>query len=373
MHSAPAWSADTDDTLLCVQVRPETHDVKTFVFNTPAPRRFAYLPGQFLTLSLPIGPGGEAVQRSYTISSSPTRPDRLSITVKRVSGGPVSNWLHDHLKPGMSVDAMGPAGDFTCFADGEQPQPLSLSAAHAARPRYLFISGGSGITPLMSMTRALVDLTADADIVFVHAARSPDDLIFADELACLARQHPRLQLAFVCETVGSQPQWAGARGRLDAALLQRTVPDFADRDAYTCGPAPFMGAVREMLQALGHPVARYREESFNFDTLAGASADVTDAAPSPDAPATTSFRITLSRLGDSFSCQPGQTLLNAATQAGVRLPASCSTGLCGTCKTRKVSGEVAMSHKGGIRQREIDQGWVLPCCSTPLGDVVLER
>jgi len=128
-----------------------------------------------------------------------------------------------------------------------------------------------------------------------------------------------------------------------------------------------------MLQALGHPVARYREESFNFDTLAGASADVTDAAPSPDAPATTSFRITLSRLGDSFSCQPGQTLLNAATQAGVRLPASCSTGLCGTCKTRKVSGEVAMSHKGGIRQREIDQGWVLPCCSTPLGDVVLER
>ncbi|WP_294636384.1 hybrid-cluster NAD(P)-dependent oxidoreductase [uncultured Aquabacterium sp.] len=371
MDSAPAWSSDTDDTLLCVQVRPETHDVKTFVFNTPSPRRFAYLPGQFLTLSVPIGPGGETVQRSYTISSSPTRPDRLSITVKRVPGGPMSNWLHDHLQAGMQVDALGPAGEFSCFAKGGPLQPISLGGAD--RPRYLFVSGGSGITPLMSMTRALSDLSTDADILFVHAARSPDDLIFADELRSLARQHPRLQLAFVCEQHGSQPHWPGYRGRLDAALLMRIAPDLRERDVYSCGPGPFMAAIRRLLAELGHPEARYREESFNFEELASASLASAEGVCSAPPVAASGHRITLNRLGDTFTCQPGQTILAAAIQAGVRLPASCSNGLCGTCKTHKVSGEVTMNHKGGIRQRDVDQGWILPCCSHPQGDVVLDR
>jgi len=375
MNTVPAWSSETDDTLVCVQVRQETHDVKTFVFNTPAPRRFAYLPGQFLTLSLPIGPGGEAVLRCYTLSSSPTRPDRIAITVKRVPGGPVSNWLHDHLKVGDSVSAMGPAGEFTCFKDeGGVAQAVSLSA-EAKAPAYLFISGGSGVTPLMSMARALVDLSSEADIVFVHAARTPADVVFAEELTLLARNHPRLRLAIVCETPGSTPAYAGYTGRLDQGLLPHIAPDFAERDVYTCGPAPFMGAVRTMLAQAGHRPARYREESFSFETL------IADA-PAPEAPsldaqageaAPAAFRISLSQRGDTFNCQPGQTLLAAAAASGVRMPASCSSGLCGTCKTKKVSGDVTMTHKGGIRQREIDQGWILPCCSQPLSDVVLER
>ncbi|WP_290871466.1 hybrid-cluster NAD(P)-dependent oxidoreductase [Aquabacterium sp.] len=372
MNTVPAWSSETDDTLVCVQVRQETHDVKTFVFNTPAPRRFAYLPGQFLTLSLPIGQGGEAVLRCYTLSSSPTRPDRIAITVKRVPGGPVSNWLHDNLKVGDSVSAMGPAGEFTCFQDQDGvAQAVSLSA-EAKVPAYLFISGGSGITPLMSMARALVDQAAEADIVFVHAARTPADVVFAEELTLLARNHPRLRLAIVCESAGSTPTYAGYTGRLDAGLLPHIAPDFAQRDVYTCGPAPFMGAVRTMLAQAGHPPARYREESFSFESLAPEAGPAASAPPAGEA-APAAFRISLSVRGDQFDCQPGQSLLAAAGAAGVRLPASCSNGLCGTCKTKKVSGEVEMAHKGGIRQREVDQGWILPCCSKPLSDVVLER
>jgi ferredoxin-NADP reductase len=392
---APAWSAETDDTLRCVQVRQETHDVKTLVFNTLAPRRFAYRPGQFITLSLPAGPGGALLTRSYTLSSSPTRPQRLSITVKRVPGGPGSNWLHDHLQPGMTLEALGPSGEFSCFAEGSTLEPLSLAGAGASagagRPAYLLLSGGSGITPMLSMVRSLVDVGADADIVFAHAARTPEDLIAADELALLARQHPRLRLVLVCESVGQQPQWLGHLGRVDLPLLQRCVPDLLTRDVYCCGPTPFMAAMRALLQSAGHPPARYREESFDF-ALLSATTSATAAQPAPTValaaeprvepaaepvpaaqPVASSFQISLSRQGDRFACLPQQTLMQAATAAGVRLPASCSNGLCGTCKTRKLAGEVAMQHKGGIRQRDIDQGWILPCCSQPLSDVVLER
>ena len=99
--ASPPWSSDRDETLRCVQVRQETHDVKTFVLAAQGPRSFRYLPGQFITLELDIA--GSKVNRCYTLSSTPTRPDLVSITVKRVPGGTVSNWLHDNLRPGMRV------------------------------------------------------------------------------------------------------------------------------------------------------------------------------------------------------------------------------------------------------------------------------
>ena len=135
--------------LLCTHVRAETHDVKSFFFRSPAGHAFAFMPGQFLTLELEIG--GARLNRCYTISSPPTQPHTLSITVKRVPGGPVSNWLHDHLSAGMTVRTLGPAGVFS-------------NALHPAE-RYLFLSAGSGITPLMSMARTHRDLCDDRDIV----------------------------------------------------------------------------------------------------------------------------------------------------------------------------------------------------------------
>ena len=108
----PKWDPDADDTLICCHVRPETHDVKSFLFRTRGPGLFRFRPGQFITLELEIG--GEEINRCYTISSAPTQPDTLSITVKRKAGGVVSNWLHDNLKPGSRIKALGPAGDFSC-------------------------------------------------------------------------------------------------------------------------------------------------------------------------------------------------------------------------------------------------------------------
>lgn len=356
MNMPPPWQAEVDDTLCCVQVREETHDVKTFVLEAPAARSFRYLPGQFITLELPIG--GSRVQRCYTLSSTPTRPDRVSITVKRVPGGQVSNWLHDHLRAGDMLPAMGPAGEFSCFV---QPAPA-----------YLFVSGGSGVTPLISMSRALHDLASGADVLFVHCARTPADALFTEELVLLAKNMPRFRFALVCEQ--GAPGLHGAHaGRLHAGMLAEIAPDLLQRDVYTCGPAPFMAAVRALLRDAGYDMQRYREESFSFEALADAPAVAGPASAAGANAGAARFTIRLKGQGQSFDCAADERLLAAAQRAGLRLPSSCSQGLCGTCKTRKLAGEVQMQHRGGIRQREIDQGWILPCCSTPLSDVVLDR
>ena len=128
----PGWDAETDDVLVCRLVRDETHDVKTFVFSAREPRLFRYKPGQFLTLDLPIG--GQVINRCYTISSAPTRGHLISITVKRVPGGIVSNWLHDTLKPGYELRAVGPLGEFTRLRSPRPqiPVPVRRQRHHAA-------------------------------------------------------------------------------------------------------------------------------------------------------------------------------------------------------------------------------------------------
>ncbi len=361
LQGAPVlWNGDRDDTLVCRAVRQETHDVKTFVFAAPDARLFRYAPGQFVTFELEIG--GQTINRCYTLSSTPTRPDMVSITVKRVPGGPVSNWLHDNLKPGAALRVLGPAGAFSCF--------LHAPPKHK---KYLFLSAGSGITPLMSMARALHDLAHEADVAFVHSARTPDDIIFARELELMAHNQPQFRLGLVCERRGAQASWAGFNGFLSPAVLTNVAPDFLERTVYTCGPAPYMAAVRAMLTQLGFDMANYHEESFSFETLALENAAAEAAAAPPALDASANFTIDFTRTGEQVSCAADQTILSAARAAGMRLPTSCTQGLCGTCKTKMVSGQVDMKHAGGIRQREIDQGFILPCCSKPLSDIVLER
>ncbi|SOY67197.1 Ferredoxin:Oxidoreductase FAD/NAD(P)-binding:Oxidoreductase FAD-binding region [Cupriavidus taiwanensis] len=355
------WTSDVEETLVCCHVRQETHDVKSFFFHSPEGRAFVFEPGQFITLELEIE--GDTINRCYTVSSSPARPHTLSITVKRVPGGKVSNWLHDNLRPGTPIRVLGPAGEFTC-------------ARHPAR-KYLFLSAGSGITPLMSMSRAHHDLGEDRDIMFVHSARTPDDIIFARELDLIASNHANFRTAFVCERVGARTSWPGVTGFLSLPLLKLIAPDFMEREIFTCGPAPYMKAVRDLLEEAGFDRRRYHEESFSFETLTAegaAHATVADTAPATNGNADMAqFSVSFAKSRREIACGSGQHVLDAARQSGVRLPASCTQGMCGTCKVKLVSGQVEMKHNGGIRQREIDQGMVLLCCSKPLSDLVIDK
>ncbi|MGU7769041.1 FAD-binding oxidoreductase [Burkholderia sp. MR1-5-21] len=346
-----AWPSSERQTLTCCRVIDETHDVRSFEFHTGDGLPVRFEPGQFLTVSTSVD--GQSVERCYTISSPPTRPYLVSITVKRVPGGVMSNWLHDNMKPGARLDAYGPSGTFT------------TTASPAAK--MLYLSAGSGVTPLMSMTRASIDLGLDREIVFVHSARTPADIIFREELQRLAKLSPRLRLYFVCETVGGQEHWAGPTGRLSLPMLSEWVPDYADREVFTCGPAGYMSAVRALLREGGHDPARYHQES--FDIAAGTAPE---PCPPESAGGQQTFTVRLSRSSKRFTMNGSETVLAAAKKAGVAIASSCSQGVCGTCKTRLLEGAVEMQHNGGIRDREVQKGFRLLCCSRPTSDLVLE-
>ncbi|KZL15414.1 3-ketosteroid-9-alpha-hydroxylase reductase subunit [Pseudovibrio axinellae] len=348
----PMWDPETDDVLVCRQVRQETHDVKTFLFSGREPRDFRFYPGQHMTFELPVE---GMIFRSYTISASAARPYRIEITVKRVPGGPGSNWLHDYMVPGKEINVSGPAGEFTTDATADH--------------KVLFISAGSGITPMMSMTRTACDLSEPSDLHFIHAARSPSDIIFREELALLAAQNPGLKLGFTCDTASAQHSWTGYTGRLNMQMLSLMTPDFMERKIFCCGPASFMDGVRNMLQSTDFAMERYYEESFDFGAETAGTVDDPTAAPEIS---DQTFFVSFSKTGHVVECGPGITLLSAAREAGLLPMSSCQRGICGTCKSILHSGEVDMQHGGGIRQREIDQGKILICCATPLSDVVVE-
>ncbi len=343
------WDPETDDELVCIDVHDETHDVKSFTFVSPGRKQFEFSAGQYFKFEL--GLDNEDDGRCYSVSSSPLRRNAITITVKRVPGGKVSNWLHDNLIPNTAVRASGPLGRFV----------------RPAAKKYLFLSGGSGITPLMSMARELADTAETTDVIFLHAGRSPRDLIFRDEIANIARRVKGFRILLLPEDIGTERGWPGISGRISKEFLSLAAPDIADRVVMCCGPAPFMAAARQISVELGVPETNYLEESFD--------AVVVEEAPAPafEAVETKSFSVQFSKQGKSIEVRADQTVLSCAKKSGVRIPSSCASGICGTCKSKLVSGAVDMKHDGGIRQREIDAGFFLPCCSRPLSDLVIER
>src|SRR5262245_31273210 len=258
----PAWDDETDSLLVCRRRSTITHEVTTFGFEALDPRRFDYQPGQFITIGVVID--GTLVERCYTISSAPTRPFTISITVKRVPGGVVSNWLHDNLQPGQIITARGPLGQFTC--------------AEYPADKYLFLSGGSGITPVMSMLRTLHDLSHGANVVFVHSARTPADIVFRRELADIASMSASVHVAHVCEDDAPTEAWGGHRGRLTTETLAQICPDFLEREVFVCGPGPYMAAVKALLSTAGFDMDRYHQESFVLGALPSTAPEVNDAA-----------------------------------------------------------------------------------------------
>lgn len=352
----PDWNPDVDDVLVCRAVRKVTPTVKTFVFAPRTPQLFRFRAGQHLIFAFDID--GQEVLRSYTLSSPPSRPNTVSITVRRRPEGMVSEWLHDRLIPGMTVRGVSePLGEFTI-------------ADHPA-DRYLMLAGGSGITPFLSMLREMHDEAANADVVLIHAAHTPADLIHPHELTELSIAIPDVRIVLVPSDVGEDPDWSGHSGRVSAAMLAVITPDLADRVVLTCGPEAFMVDLHHQLALSGCNLTDLHRESFVFPDPAVAL--TLQNTPVPDHLGRAGFEVEFRQLGRTVHCPPGSTVLQAAVAAGITLPSSCSQGLCGTCKSRLLSGEIDMQHGGGIRPKEIAQGKFLPCCSVPLTALVVDR
>lgn len=348
-----AWK--DSEPLECAMVVPETADSATFTFRAPSGAWFDYKPGQFITLELPL-PGG-TIHRTYTISSSPSRPLSISLTVKAQRDSIGTRWMLEHLKPGVRIKAFGPAGVF--------------SFAHHPAKKYLFISAGSGITPMMSMTTWLWDTGQQPDICFVHAARRPSEILFRERLEHMANRTPGIQLHFVVEGLDEFRAWPGYRGRLNQIMVGLMAPDYLDREVFCCGPEPFMQAVRDMLNALGYDMSRYHQESFQAaaETEEEAQAQKAgDVVPDQAATAEVTFAVS----GKTAACTQTDTVLAVARANGLNIPSGCTFGLCGTCKVKKTAGEVHMVHNGGISDDDVAAGYILACCSKPMGAVTVE-
>jgi len=339
--------------LECVSVIPEMANTATFTFRAASGALFDFLPGQFLTLELPVAGGG--IYRTYTISSSPSRSRSISITAKAQVDSIGTRWMLDHLVPGFKIKALGPAGQF-CHLN------------HPAQ-KHLFISAGSGITPVMSMVTWMFDLGAEPDVVFINCAQRPAEILFRKRLEHMASRVPGIDLKWVIEEPDCYAPWTGYQGRFNQLMLGLMAPDYLERDVYCCGPEPFMEAVRDALSGLGYDMNRYHQESFLAPAETEADVpELDDVTPEAEAHA----EICFARSERRVACAQTDTILAATRSAGLNIPSGCTFGVCGTCKVLKLSGEVHMVHNGGISEDDIAAGYILACCSNPIGAVTID-
>jgi ferredoxin-NADP reductase/anaerobic selenocysteine-containing dehydrogenase len=347
--SIPVWGGESTP-LYVTEIVQETHDVSTFRFQGDPLCRFVYLPGQYGTFLLNID--GTTVRRSYSFSSSPTRPYVLEVTVKRVPGGLVSNWLPDVLSVGDRVILKGPRGHF-CLTPGQIPKKL------------LLVSAGSGVTPVMSMARWLHDVSADVDMIFLNTVRGPEDVIFSDELAYLEARCRGFKTILTATRTTAGDGWSGRTGRIDAAMLREVVPDLAERHAYMCGPEEFMEAAKGYFAELAFDPSRLHMESFGGARSQAGSPESADALKG-------TTRVEFARSGQVLLAAEGANLLELAEANGIEVDYSCRAGSCGDCKVRLLHGQASEEFKDGLTDTEQEQGFILACASAVAGDSVLD-
>jgi ferredoxin-NADP reductase len=322
----------------------ETDEAATLVLDPgagdepgPASR---YQAGQFLTFRVWID--GQPHLRSYSMSSSPAVDPDLRVTVKRVPGGLVSNWLLDTVSAGDVLEATGPAGVFCLRPD--RPD----------RRDVVGFGAGSGITPVFSIVKAAL-ATTERRVRLLCANRDPDAVIFGDELTALAGRWPdRLRVVH---------RYDAEHGFVDAETVSRFCDGVADADYYVCGPGPFMDVVEGALRGAGVDADAIHIERFT----------PAEAPPPPPGPGeATAARVTIELAGRVASVEhrPGTTILQTARQLGLAPPFSCEAGNCATCMAKLVEGSVVMHANNALTDEEVEEGWVLTCQAVPTSSAV---
>jgi ferredoxin-NADP reductase len=331
--------------LQLVQITQQTPDAKTLRFAINGERKLDARPGQFLTFSFLFD--GRKETRCYSICSSPARSGYVEITPKRVKDGCVSVFLNDRASIGMTAEATGPFGQF-CLNPSDK--------------KIVLLAAGSGITPMMGMLRYLDDLCLNTHATLLYCVRTRDDIIFRQELEEL---QARLR-NFRSHVLLSKPDagWPGARGRINREFISKIVPEIHSRVFFLCGPPPFMQTVRGILTDIA-----VAPESIRQETFGGAGAE-----PKPPMlyTAQTGFTIEFASSGKAGTVLEGQTLLEAAAEAGVDIPSACRQGQCGTCKTRLLAGDVQMTAEHGLDPESKARGFVLTCVGHANGNVKLD-
>jgi len=324
----PLWSArELRGRIL--EVQRETSDSATLVIKPGWGFSFDYEPGQYMGIGLLIE--GRWRWRSYSLTSSPHRSARtVTITVKAMPEGFLSSHLVDGVQPGTIVRLAAPQGNFVL------PDP--------APPAVLFLTAGSGITPVMSMLRTLVRRDQITDVIHLHSAPTADDVMFGAELARLTAEHPGYRL---------QLRATRSEGRLDLSQLDAEVPDWRARQTWACGPEAMLDSAEQTWSAAGVK-PRLHLERF---------------AVSKAAPAGTGGTVTFAKSGKSVTADAATSLMDAGEQEGVQMPFGCRMGICQSCVVTLTEGHVRDLRTGLEREPGTR---VQTCVSAASGDCTLD-
>ena len=344
------------------EIIPETGDTISIVFEQPADHPVRYRSGQFLTLIVPVN--GKDVRRAYSLCSSPFVDKDLAVTVKRVDGGLMSNWLADHVKPGAKVKVMEPMGQFTTEFARERKRHLVMFA------------GGSGITPLMSIIKSILDQEPDSIVSLIYCNRDIDSIIFKDALEELqTNDEGRLHVIHILDN--APMNWQGYSGLLNHEMLTKLferVPDWGiDNTTYLmCGPEGMMKNVDSLLAMRHIPKERIFKESFVQGIIDKDQKKEEVVVASDEVKERT---VTIRYDGQEYKVlvPPDKGILESALDQGIDLPYSCQSGLCTACRGKALSGKVKLDEEEGLSQSERAEGYVLTCVGHPLtDDVVIE-
>jgi len=305
-------------------IQQETPDVWTL--SLLCHDYYPYRAGQYALVSIR---NSAEQMRAYTISSTPGVSEYITLTIRRLDGGLGSEWLTRDVKRGDYLWLSDAQGEFTCD--------------NKASDKLLLLAAGCGVTPIMSMRRWLAKYRPQVDVQVIFSVRSPQDVIFADEW----KNYPVTLVAENNATAGF------LAGRLTQEIL-RSVPDLAARTVMTCGPAPYMDQVEKDVKALG--VTQFFNEKF--------FAPVAEAA-------TSGLTFTKLQPAKTFYGPIGTTLLEAFESNKVPVNAACRAGVCGSCKTKVMSGKYSVTSTMTLTPQEIAEGYVLACSCHPESDLVL--
>jgi len=367
VHARPKfWKGQ----LRVIHVFDETSDVRTFrlatLDGTSLP--FDYRPGQYMNLALMVD--GQAVNRSYTIASSPTRTGFCELTIKREPMGVSSRHLHGMVKVGQTLAVSAPAGKF--IFDGRDAESIVM------------IAGGVGITPLMSKIRYLTERAWPGDIFLIFSVRTDADIIFREELAYLSHRYANLHVTITLTRAGDG--WAGEKGRVTPDLVSRIVPNITQRRVHVCGPTEMADATQAMLLAMGVPANQIAMESFTsplatqnkpadprVDHAALPAATSQSPGIDPALPDTgTRYAVTFTRSGKTIDAPVGQTILEIAEAENIPLDFDCRSGICGQCKTKLLDGEVTMDADDALTQSDRTSNIILACQAHCASDITVD-
>jgi 3-ketosteroid 9alpha-monooxygenase subunit B len=324
----------------------ETHDSVSIVLEIPSELReaFAYRAGQFLSFKIPYR--GKVLTRSYSLASCPDTDSEHKVTIKRVDGGRISNWMNDEVRTGTSLMVVPPAGLFVL--DPRETRDVMLFA------------GGSGITPCISIIKTALAATARR-CSLVYANRDARSIIFRSELEALQGKYgDRLEI------VHSLDDDHGFLSGEDVALR---VAGATDRDFYLCGPSAFMDTVENALFGLDVPRRQIHIERF-LSPPDHHEEPATAGTPAGGEKAPASIKVVLDGKEVDIDYTPNEKVLEAARRAGLDPPFSCEEGYCSCCMAKLLSGQVAMSVNDCLTPDLLAEGWVLTCQARCISDDV---